>query len=146
MVLFKQLTSAGPLHPINDTAYRRQSFSKLGCSVVPIAEMLCVCVCVQATLGHHLYQVAQAQFEPKVPAHIQNDDIPVKVSVGESCSRLSSLPMCGPLKIQGSQHSRPTSLVCTRALKPTVGKQPVDRDGAYSFSSDLKTVLGCTMQ
>src|SRR6476661_1911170 len=29
----------------------------------------------QAALRHHLYQVAQAQFEPKVPAHAQNDDL-----------------------------------------------------------------------
>jgi len=37
----------------------------------------------QATLRHHLYQVAQAQFEPKVPAHAQNDDVAVEVSACE---------------------------------------------------------------
>ena len=31
----------------------------------------------QATISHHLYQVAQAQFEPKIPAHAQNDDLGV---------------------------------------------------------------------
>jgi hypothetical protein len=31
----------------------------------------------QATLRHHLYQVTQAQFEAKVPAHAQNNDIAV---------------------------------------------------------------------
>ena len=36
----------------------------------------------EATLCHHLHQVAQAQFEPKVPAHAQKDDLEVEVASG----------------------------------------------------------------
>jgi hypothetical protein len=34
----------------------------------------------QAMAGHHLDQIAQAQFELRVPAHAQIDDLAVKVS------------------------------------------------------------------
>jgi hypothetical protein len=37
----------------------------------------------QAALRHHLYQVAQAQFRPKTPAHAQNDDLAVEMSTRE---------------------------------------------------------------
>jgi hypothetical protein len=61
----------------------------------------------QAPLRHHLYQVAQAQFEAKVPAHAQNDDLAVEMSAREP---LPTSPG------SGRHHSRRASVVCTRAL------------------------------
>src|SRR5580698_9355762 len=37
----------------------------------------------QATFGHHLHQVSQAQLEAKIPAHAQDDDLAVKVATLE---------------------------------------------------------------
>jgi hypothetical protein len=37
----------------------------------------------QAAFGHHLYQVAQAQLEAKIPAHAQDDDLAVEVTTLE---------------------------------------------------------------
>src|SRR5467141_979473 len=37
----------------------------------------------QAALGHHLYQVAQTELEPKIPAHAQDDDFAVEVATLE---------------------------------------------------------------
>src|ERR1700730_15329105 len=37
----------------------------------------------QAALGYHLYQVAQTELEPKIPAHAQNDDFAVEVATLE---------------------------------------------------------------
>jgi len=68
---------------------------------------------------------SQAQFEPKLPAHTQNDDIAVKVSAGEQLFQALQLVHVPTSQGSGHQHSRPTSPVCTRALKAAVGKQPV---------------------
>src|SRR6267378_3504310 len=37
----------------------------------------------QAALSHHLYQVAQTELEPKIPAHAQDDDFAVEVATLE---------------------------------------------------------------
>jgi hypothetical protein len=37
----------------------------------------------QAALGHHLHQVTEAQLEPKIPPHAQQDDLTVEVSTRE---------------------------------------------------------------
>jgi hypothetical protein len=37
----------------------------------------------QAPLGHHLHQVSQAQLEPKIPAHAQDNDFAVKMTTSE---------------------------------------------------------------
>src|SRR5207253_8686726 len=37
----------------------------------------------QAALGHHLYQVAQTELEPKIPTHAQDDDFAVEVATLE---------------------------------------------------------------
>src|SRR6516164_9076731 len=37
----------------------------------------------QAALGHHLYQVPEAEFEAQVPSHAQDDDLAVKVATLE---------------------------------------------------------------
>jgi hypothetical protein len=33
----------------------------------------------QTPLGHHLDQIAQAELVAQVPAHTQNDDLPIKM-------------------------------------------------------------------
>jgi hypothetical protein len=37
----------------------------------------------QAALGHHLHQVTQAELEPEIPPHAQQDDLAVEVSTRE---------------------------------------------------------------
>src|SRR6202022_2664590 len=37
----------------------------------------------QVPLGHHLHQVSQAQLEPKIPAHAQDNDLVVEVTPRE---------------------------------------------------------------
>src|ERR1700738_1525019 len=50
----------------------------------------------QATLGHHLHQVAQTELESKIPAHAQDDDFAVEVATLEQLGyRLR--PAAGPL-------------------------------------------------
>jgi hypothetical protein len=40
--------------------------------------MIVVCA-IDRPLGHHFHQVAQTEFEPKIPAHAQDDDFAVEV-------------------------------------------------------------------
>jgi hypothetical protein len=47
----------------------------------------------QATLGHHLDEVSQAQLEPKIPAHAQNDDFAVEVSARKQIVQILQLPI-----------------------------------------------------
>jgi hypothetical protein len=42
--------------------------------------MMVVCAIDWAVLGYHLHQVSQTPFEPKIPAHTQNDDSAVEVA------------------------------------------------------------------
>jgi hypothetical protein len=56
----------------------------------------------QTTLGHHLGQVSQAQFEPKVPAHAQNNDLAVEVSAREQLLQALQLLHCRHLPVPGT--------------------------------------------
>jgi hypothetical protein len=56
----------------------------------------------QTTLGHHLREVSQAQFEAKVPADAQNDDLAVEVSAREQLFQALQLIHCRHLTVQGA--------------------------------------------
>src|SRR4029077_15946153 len=47
----------------------------------------------QAALGHHLYQVAQTELEPKIPAPAQDDDFAVEVATQNTPATAFSLPI-----------------------------------------------------
>jgi hypothetical protein len=37
----------------------------------------------KSTLGHHFYEVSKAELEPQIPAHAENDDLPVEMTALE---------------------------------------------------------------
>ena len=63
-----------------------------------------------AAFRHHLDQVAQAQLEPEVPAHTQNDDIPVEMSTSEQFFQVLQLVHMLTSHGSGRQLSRPSRL------------------------------------
>ena len=68
-------------------------------------------------LPHHDHQIPQAQFEARVPAHAQNDDLSVEVPSFEKIFDRGE-----PLHLFIiARHPR----VCTRALEPSTLAKPV---------------------
>src|SRR5882762_8901360 len=69
----------------------------------------------QATLGHHLHQVAQTELESKIPAHAQDDDFAVEVATLEQLRYRLQLAHRRPQPVQHDSVADPTAPFCTRA-------------------------------
>ena len=70
----------------------------------------------QTALRDHLDQVSQAQLEPKIPPHTQNDDFPVKVPARKQLFQVRQLAHLRVSLGSERQHNRPLAHFCTRTL------------------------------
>jgi hypothetical protein len=83
-----------------------------------------------ATLGHHLHQIAAAEFEAQIPPQAQNDDVSVEVATPEQFIQTQKLPATHS---KGQQIGGQT--ICTRASIPNLSGAIRDHMASSSISS-----------
>ena len=71
-----------------------------------------------SALGHHFHEISKAQLEPQIPAHAEDDDLPVEMAALEKIIHAQHLGSLPPKA--GLWGICPASAVCTRAIKPLV--------------------------
>ena len=72
----------------------------------------------QSALGHHLDQIAQAELVAKVPAHAENNDLPIKMPTIEQPLQTLPLAYHRPSDWLHSHFNRSNEPICTRTQKP----------------------------
>src|SRR5882757_4780242 len=88
----------------------------------------------QAALGHHLYQVAQTELEPKIPAHAQDDDFAVEVATLEQLRYRLQLAHRRP---QPAQHANVVDRSPPFAPEPPEEKAPIHRHPGIRGDADV---------
>ena len=70
---------------------------------------------VNSALGHHLNEISKTELEPQIPAHAEDDDLPVEMAALEEFINAQHMGS-PPLKVEFTAKYAALPLICARAL------------------------------